>query len=1195
MRIAVDFRMLSGGANVVNRGTGRYTQQQIRAVLEHDSDNEYVLICHADADEALILPEIRQAPNVTVRRLTLPGFKSEAQPNQPANALRLIAQFQDWLYEQRVDLYHEATPYQVDELVLSHFDVCPLIATVYDLIPAVYPHYYWPPGKRYHEELGRALHVMATADRLIAISESARRDVCHYLGVPRERVDLAYPIADPLFRPLPGAEVTQALQNLRARHAIPDSFVMSLTHLHHTKNLNTLLAAYARLPQALRKQAPLVAVFFLGEGDQEELQRRTTAYGIREDVILTGLVSETELVALYNAATMVVHPSRYEGFGYPVVEAMQCGTPVITTTAASLPEAGGDAAVLVDPDDVQGMADAMRELFENCPRREQMRHLGLEHIQRFNAEQLAQNTLAGYRQALVPAQPPDSRPHLALWTSLPPLNCGIADYTTELLPHLAQTYRLEIFADDGYLPAPDLMRRHTIHHHSAITRRMAQQPFDVQLYQFGVSAMHDYMYAALRQNPGIVVMHDLNFAADLHYVYHSRGTLEVFEREIVAREGPEAVQAFQRVQQLRGAAQDQARQAFFQTYPLNTWVVQSSLAQIVHMAEAKRELERRSPSARAFDFPMGVAEPWSDLTARLQPVRDQLLRDPDTFVVGVFGSVARLKRLESCIQAFRQLLNREPKSLLVIVGELMDTAYAHQLKHLANALGIADKVTFLGRTSLEVFHHWLLACDVVLNLRYPPKLQMSAVLCRAIAAGKPVIVTDLPEWRFFPESFCWRVAPNEHEVATIADYLCRLATDVELRQERGRQARAYYESVGTVAHMAANYRAVIEAVAATPPTLPVAASAPSQGDRPLNKVCEVEDFADPRLAAVIQEVFAHEAFARAGGQRREYWEAAMMVEALRRHHQLHLQARILSLNAAAHPLNYYLTRHVQQVFAIDRYLHRDNFQRAVLAAPDQFAPYAAMAERLIVQHMDSRWLRFADNAFEAVVTCRPLREAGDLESMAHTAYEVGRVLKPGGLASFIVEYALSAPPGESGWDPHKPIVSLAQIERYVVEASGLELVEPLQPIPSAATLTRPRHLTLRPDEYERAESRPAQLVYTVGGYVICALHLALRKAETYPVGPNAWAKPTEQTRALIRREALMAARARADIVSPEAPRASVNAAPRATLLQLLRRLVGERTLVGIRAGYGALLKRLPPGLAGTVHKLAYRSGLVERL
>jgi hypothetical protein len=122
------------------------------------------------------------------------------------------------------------------------------------------------------------------------------------------------------------------------------------------------------------------------------------------------------------------------------------------------------------------------------------------------------------------------------------------------------------------------------------------------------------------------------------------------------------------------------------------------------------------------------------------------------------------------------------------------------------------------------------------------------------------------------------------------------------------------------------------------------------------------------------------------------------------------------------------------------------------------------------------------------------------------------------------------------------------------------------------------------------------LVYTVGGYVICVLHLALRKGESYPVSPNAWARPTEQTLALIRREARAAARAHAeaaDQVVPTAP--GVSAPPPATLLQFLRRMVDERTLAGMRAQYGALLKRMPPALAKTVHRLAYRSGLVERL
>jgi glycosyltransferase involved in cell wall biosynthesis len=812
MRIAIDYRMISGGPNVVNRGTGRYTQQQLREVLKLDAENEYLLVCHANADVSLILPDIRAARNVSIARLGLAGLQRHEYPNQSDKMLRHTAQYQEWLYKQRIDLYHATTPYQLDELVLTSFDVCPIVTTLYDLIPMVYPQHYWPYGTPFHEELGYALRSMTKADRLLAISESAKSDAHLYLGVPQDRIDIAYPIAEPIFRRIPSSAVKAIMEQLRRRLPIPDTFIMSLSHIHHSKNIETLLAAYARLSYPVRQQLPLVIVFFLRDSDRELLQAQIAKHGISENVILTGLISDDELVALYNAATMVLHPSRYEGFGMPVVEAMQCGAPVITTTASSLPEAGGDAAILIDPDDVQGFTDAMEELFGNADRREIMRQRGLDHVKKFNSTQLGQNTLDCYQEALRPQgdRQITTKPSIAMWTSLPPLKCGIADYTTELIEYMSSHYNIEIFVDDGYLPTPDVLDRHTVHHHSLFERRNSRKPFDAIVYQMGISFMHDYMYDYIQRYPGVVVIHDLICAAALYYVYSGRNQLASFKRDIIAVEGRKALQEFENINRLSGELHERELGKFFENYYLLNWIIKNSIAQIVHMEFARHELEARYSKARVYTIDMGVQDPWIDLP----PLKTNLLRQnlglhQDHFIAGIFGSVAPIKRIDVCIKAFYQLLFVHPDSLLLVVGELVDSEYVQQLRALVNSLGIANKVHFAGRVVRQEFDDYLLACDVVLNLRHPPKIQMSAVLNRAIAAGKPVIISDIPEWRDFPSEFCWRIAPGASEVDLLGGYLCTIASDPVLKQQMSNSARNHFKRVGTLAHMATQYMDII--------------------------------------------------------------------------------------------------------------------------------------------------------------------------------------------------------------------------------------------------------------------------------------------------------------------------------------------------------------------------------------------------
>lgn len=440
MRIGVDYRMLSAGRVTVNRGMGRYTQQQLREVLRLDSENEYVLLAREDGDVGAILPEIRTAPNVSLA-LMPQRTATVDELNEPANLLRSAEDYQAWVAAQRLDLYHAATPFLITDVVLSRFDVCPYVVTHYDLIPLIFSDRYFPPrgGEKHRERYARTLGMIRGADRFIAISEFVRREAVQYLGVPPSRIDVAYPVADPCFRPLAEEQREALIRDLRRRLGFAGEFLLCVSHLHHAKNLPCLLSGYARLAPALRRRFPLVVTCDVRPVDRVTLERWVARHGIEEDVVFTGFVSDQELVGLYNSAALVVHPSRYEGFGLPVLEALRCGAPVVTTTSASLPEVAGAAAVLVDAERPQAFTAVLADLLADPARRREMRARALVRAAAFCDEALGRATLACYRRALDEAAAPrPRRPRIALWTPLPPQRSGVADYSAELLREMAQ-------------------------------------------------------------------------------------------------------------------------------------------------------------------------------------------------------------------------------------------------------------------------------------------------------------------------------------------------------------------------------------------------------------------------------------------------------------------------------------------------------------------------------------------------------------------------------------------------------------------------------------------------------------------------------------------------------------------------------------------------------------------------------------
>lgn len=817
MRVGIDYRILAVGEQLIQRGMGRYTQQQLRAVLAVDREDEYVLLCEHDADLSLIDAGIRRSPNVVVRK----GPEKGGDPM----SLRSAAHYEDWIDGLGLDVYHATTPFLFVEPVLSDFSVCPVVTTFYDLIPLLYPEQYLGSGAGYECYLW-ALGLVLNATRLVSISQASAADARQHLAVPADRIDVAWPIADDCFRVLPPAQVRDALVPLHRRMHIPEQFLLTVTYPHHSKNLEALFAAYAALPSSVRLRLPLVVCCHLPEKARAQLRGLARSLGFADDLLLTGLVSDETLVGLYNAATLVVHPSRYEGFGLPVVEAMRCGTPVITTTSSSLPEVAGDAALLVHAGDVSAMTAAITQVHEDPDLRRNMVERGLQSARRFNPAQLAEATLASYRRA---AEHPVERTRpvrVALWTPVPPQRSGVADYSAELLQGLGASADVEVFVDDDVLPPVDLAWAHRIAHHRAWPRRRKRKPFDVAIYQFGASHYHRFQYDALQRDPGIVVLHDVRWGYVLWSEAIRTGEVERFRAELAAQEGEEAVAELDRLR--AGPGVDLATDHFWDRHPMLGRVAERSLALVVHCDAARRELELRYPETRAYTVPMGVADPF---TSGAAPNRAALGLGQSTFVVGVFGIVHPAKRLEACIEAFARLLAERPDSVLLVVGRTLDPRYERSLAELARSLGAIARVRFTGHLPQAQLDAHMLATDVVVNLRDAELRQVSAVLMRAAAAGRAAVITDNPWWDDYPDEACIRVPNGPEEMPALLAALRRLADEPSARHALAGAARGHFSKSGTIAAMTNGYLDVIEAVTGRRPDGPGERSGVGQGLR----------------------------------------------------------------------------------------------------------------------------------------------------------------------------------------------------------------------------------------------------------------------------------------------------------------------------------------------------------------------------
>ncbi|MBK5273823.1 MAG: glycosyltransferase family 4 protein [Desulfuromonadales bacterium] len=263
------------------------------------------------------------------------------------------------------------------------------VITVTDVSPLLHPETHGRGQVMYHRHI--LPQVLKRADAIVTISHSSKKDIVSCCRVAEEKVHVIHLGVDGRFVP------NAAGENAFAR-TLPERYILNIGTLEARKNLPRLLEAYAI---ARGKGLPHKLLIGGARGWQlSDLAGIVEKYKLENDVVFLGFVEDADLPALYSGAEFFVYPSIYEGFGMPILEAMACGTPVITSNCSSMPEVAGDAALLVDPLDVNDLAARMLELAGSGELRRSLREKGVERTALFSWEKTARETLAVYEAVM---------------------------------------------------------------------------------------------------------------------------------------------------------------------------------------------------------------------------------------------------------------------------------------------------------------------------------------------------------------------------------------------------------------------------------------------------------------------------------------------------------------------------------------------------------------------------------------------------------------------------------------------------------------------------------------------------------------------------------------------------------------------------------------------------------------------------
>ncbi|NDJ85644.1 MAG: glycosyltransferase family 4 protein [Chloroflexi bacterium] len=365
---------VSAGVNV-QAGLGRYSRSLTRALLPY-LETPPTLFYNQIRGRSQPIEGVAHCPS----RVIPMGYKPWRLTVWMGQALRLNFQ----------RLVPNASLFHAHEHLLLPLRDTPTVLTVHDLIFKLFPEHHKSLN---HIFLNRAMPLFVKrADAIITISLASKRDLVTHYNVPPEKITVVYEAAAPDFAP----PTPEAIARVRQHYQLPENYLLVVGTIEPRKNYSRLVTALMRLRER-HIDLKLVVVGRKGWLYDEFFQTIRDLQA-EEHVIFPGYVPDDDLPAVYGAATIAVMPSLYEGFGLPVLEAMACGTPVVSSDAASLPELGGEVARYFAPTDLEAMIDTLQSVLDDDTLRQEMSAAGPAQAARFSWDRTAQETLAVYNK-----------------------------------------------------------------------------------------------------------------------------------------------------------------------------------------------------------------------------------------------------------------------------------------------------------------------------------------------------------------------------------------------------------------------------------------------------------------------------------------------------------------------------------------------------------------------------------------------------------------------------------------------------------------------------------------------------------------------------------------------------------------------------------------------------------------------------
>lgn len=763
------------------RGIGRFGRALLEAMLEKfDVDEDPVLLTHNGLSHVNLSAERVNMflPSNTEFRVKSNRFKYRVAEKMVKDSVDAM----------EADLFFIISMFEgfADDCVCVLSQKSFNAVVLYDLIPLVMQDVYLNDANMREWYLER-IEVLKKADLFLCISEHTREDAIRELGIDAKKIVTIGCDVDDIF--LKREICKESETALKSKLGIKEGFILYTGGMDKRKNMEGLIDAYLLLEKKTIERYQLVIVCSISEEQKREIALHVEGMGIERDrVVMSGYVSDDELVELYGLCDLFVFASLYEGFGMPILEAMRCGAPVIGSNNSSIREIIEMPEAMFDPREPLEICKKIEEaLYDEALRVKLIENSALQS-QKYSIKKSAAKCIEACREAVgahkknvksVKKSMP-AREKLAYVSPLPPEKTGIADYSAELLFEMVKSYDVTVVTNQSDFEIHRLPEGLDIQNSEWFLKN--SKSFSKVVYHFGNSHFHAYMFALLEKCPGVVVSHDFFMSGALGWIDRFGGVRGAYPASLYYSHGYSALLK----------QKTDAKECGWK-YPCNKEILDMSVGVIVH-SEYQKKL--------ADDFyGSGYAAKW-ELVPHLRVLKEEKDKSSarkklgigiNEFVICSFGFMGVHKLNEKALGAFlKSNLADKPHCKFVFVGEQCGDEYCANIVKTIKLKKLDDRISITGFVDNEMYEDYLAAMDMAVQLRTKSRGETSGTVLDVMANKKVVVVNAHGTMDDYPDDVCVKLR-DEFEENELSRILERLYEDKAYRDAKALCGYRYIE------------------------------------------------------------------------------------------------------------------------------------------------------------------------------------------------------------------------------------------------------------------------------------------------------------------------------------------------------------------------------------------------------------------